>query len=160
MWPATIFWLLQTSKYSMYGTQPSQPTTQDKKYFFWIFKYTPKAFTLDCIRDGTCVTSWISVNSIFPVVVVTCGQWLAVQGALQYLGRAGGVDEVVGGVPGVQQVAVRPVRRRHAAAARQHQHHLGPGRLAQYTLHFDIKYTIFKEGYYTINKHWNKFSSS
>ena len=44
----------------------------------------------------------------------------------------GGVDDAVSGVPGVQKVAVRWVRKRHAAAARQH--HLGPSCLAHYTL--------------------------
>ena len=54
------------------------------------------------------------------------------------------VDDAVRGVPSVQQVAVRPVSQRHAATARHHQHHLGPGRLAHYTLlevlNFDIRY--------------------
>ena len=68
-------------------------------------------------------------------VVVTCRQGLVVQGALECLGWAGGVDDVVRGVPSVQQVAVRPVSQRRTPAARQHQHHLGPGCLAHYTLH-------------------------
>ena len=79
-------------------------------------------------------------------VVVTCRQGIVVQGALECLGKAGGVDDVVRGVPSVQQGAVRWVHQRRAAAARQHQHHLGPGRLAQDTLYFDIEYTIFKAG--------------
>ena len=79
-------------------------------------------------------------------VVVTCRQGLVVQGALECLGKAGGVDDVVRGVPSVQQGAVRWVHQRRAAAARQHQHHLGPGRLAHYTLYFAIEYTIFKVG--------------
>ena len=94
-------------------------------------------------------------------VVVTCRQGIVVQGALECLGKAGGVDDVVRGVPGVQQVAVRPVRRRHAAAARQHQHHLGPGRLAQFTTYILTSNTQnSKQGLLsTINWHLNKFSS-
>ena len=66
-------------------------------------------------------------------VVVTCRQGLVVQGALECLGKAAVVDDVVRGVPGVQQVAVRPVSQRHAATARQHQHNVSPGRLAHFT---------------------------
>ena len=70
-------------------------------------------------------------------------------------------DDVVCGVPGVQQVAVRSVRRRHAAAARQHQHHLGPRRLAQFTTYILTSNTQnSKQGLLsTINWHLNKFSS-